>query len=373
MSFSKTIYKEDSKGNLRFLSIYTEDDTLYQKSGIVDTANPVVHSKVCTPKNVGKSNETTGAEQAVAQAESLYTKKIREGYFDNQADAKSNLVIKPMLAKDYFKEKHKIINKTLLSVQPKLDGIRCIITYCPVSKKATAKSRQNVEITTIGHILREMEKVLKDVETEIITDGELYKHGLTFQENTKLVKNDFTEAQDPIEYHIYDLVDTVEKYTFSARCSAYLLLFKHNAKPQYIKTVERSVIFTKMKAEEILKQRYEEFVNIGYEGIMVRVSDAKYKLNGRSSGLLKYKMFKDIALPIVDITPNEANPNHGTVWVEFNGQIQKTGSKISHKEREELLTNKNNYIGKTAEIRYFEETDDGKMRFAYYHGIRIDK
>ena len=98
-----------------------------------------------------------------------------------------------------------------------------------------------------------------------------------------------------------------------------------------------------------------------------------YKVNGRSSNLLKYKKFFDVSLPIIDITPNDATPEHGTVWVEYKGQKTKCGMKLSHADREEILRNKENYIGKIAEIRYFEETDDGLIRFPVYHGIRLDK
>ena len=47
--------------------------------------------------------------------------------------------------------------------------------------------------------------------------------------------------------------------------------------------------------------------------------------------------------------------------------------KFSHAEREEILINKENYIGKTAEIRFFEYTEDGIPRFPVAVGIRLDK
>ena len=47
--------------------------------------------------------------------------------------------------------------------------------------------------------------------------------------------------------------------------------------------------------------------------------------------------------------------------------------KFSHKEREEMLTNKSDYIGMIAEIRFFEYTDDGIPRFPVCYGFRLDK
>jgi hypothetical protein len=45
---------------------------------------------------------------------------------------------------------------------------------------------------------------------------------------------------------------------------------------------------------------------------------------------------------------------------------------MSHEDRKELLKNKQNYIGKTAEVRFFEWTDEGNPRFPIMVGIRLD-
>jgi len=50
----------------------------------------------------------------------------------------------------------------------------------------------------------------------------------------------------------------------------------------------------------------------------------------------------------------------------------KAGFKYSHEDRKEFLTNKEKYIGKIANIRFFEYTDDGLPRFPIMFGIRGD-
>ncbi len=370
MSFSKTLYKKDSKGKLRYLEITTDGDELVQISGVIGTENPIEHRKVCTPKNVGKANETTGAEQAIAQAAALQTKKLRTGYFETQHDAETIEVIKPMLAKDYFKEIRKLKGKPL-ALQAKLDGIRCIVTWDAEKRSISAKTRENKDIDTIGHILDELKATLSSSPSCII-DGELYSHGLTFQENTKLVKNSYKDVAplDRIDYCVYDIVDTSSKDNFRTRFLKLLNILSIN---ELVYVTPCMTWWIDADKPDEIREQYKQCIDWGYEGLMVRVIDSKYKVNARSSDLLKYKEFIDTALVIVDITPNTANPSHGTAWVIYNGHKQKTGSKISHAERELMLTNKDDYIGKTAEIRYFEETDEGKMRFAYYHGLRIDK
>ena len=48
------------------------------------------------------------------------------------------------------------------------------------------------------------------------------------------------------------------------------------------------------------------------------------------------------------------------------------GMKFSHEAREEILANKEQYIGMMAEVRFFEYTDDGLPRFPVCVGFRND-
>ena len=358
------LYKKDSKGKIRTLEIKADNGNLIQVSGLIK-GKKVTHSKLRPPKNVGKKNATTSVEQAEIEKKALITKKIREGYYESEEEALNSVIILPMLAKDYFKERKKIIQK-VLNTQPKLDGIRCMMFYEHATDTIKAISRTNVPIENVNHIKRALIKTLKQNNSnrlDIIFDGELYKHGSTFQEVTKLVKNK-PELLNPVEYHIYDLISST--LSFSTRSILLKGLLK-DPEP-FINVVD-----TKITKLTDIDKAYAKCIKDGYEGMMVRVADSKYKINGRSSDLLKYKEFIDIALPIVDITPNDGNNKHGTVWVDYKGTKVKTGAKLSHSDREELLTNRDYYIGKTAEIRFFEYTDEGSLRFPVYHGIRIDK
>lgn len=361
------LYKKDTKGKIRQLNITAKDGWLYQESGRVG-GKLVEHGKERKPKNVGKSNATTSITQAEKEAKALIIKKLREGYFNTKAEALSSNVMLPMLAKDYFKEKHKLTKQKTVGIQPKLDGIRCNV-HCDLKNDTIkALSRMNVPIKNIDHILEELKNYLAFYagdRDEIIFDGELYLHGHTFQEVTKLVNNKPDKVF--VEYHIYDVMDANLSFLYRDDLLDEISLGNDL---QYTRFVETTIV---NNTPDHLEFAYTNYIKLGYEGMMVRVLESLYKIAGRSSDLLKYKKFIDIALTIVDITPNDANPDHGTVWVKYKGVKQKTGAKLSHKDREELLINKQDYIGKTAEIRYFEETDEGLMRFPKYYGLRIDK
>lgn len=359
------LYKKDTKGKLRYLEIATDGDKVIRTSGIVGTDKPKVEIKSCKGKNIGRSNETTPEEQAKKEAHSLVTEKLQEGYFDNQYEARTIETLFPMLAKDYKKESKKIDWSKPVYVQPKLDGMRCLITID--RGKVTLMSREGRMITTMKHIAKDLANVSSG-----IYDGELYAHGFSFQENMKLIKKwvDGPNGSVQVKFHCYDVV--LDK-PFKIR-----LIERSNL--EFKKTVEM-VKTIAISNESELKKHHATFLDMGYEGSIVRHGDAPYGINARSSSLLKYKDFEDIALPILDIIPCKVRTNWGEPVFHWKGarghrlgdDVLGANMKYSHEDRIDFLANKDKYIGKIAEVRYFELSDTGIPRFPVMVGIRLDK
>lgn len=352
---SLRIYKKDSSGKIRYLQISNVDNTVVQESGVVGTDNPVVNVSVCEAKNVGKSNATTPEGQAYLEAQAKLTEKMRLGYFNTIEEAQEKGgkdFLLPMLAKDFKKEMKKVIFPCY--VQPKLDGMRALGT------EEALMSRTGKEIDTLKHI------VLADLE-DFVLDGELYAHGISFQENMKLIKKYRPNLTERVKYHVYDIVMDAP---FEERYVA-LATILHKMQNPNIEIVLTEVAYNK---EDILKY-HAQFVSQGYEGTIIRHSDEGYQVNKRSSQLLKYKDFLDEAYEIVDVVPSESRPEQGVVvcLCKKTNQTFNTGMKFSHEQRENILKNKGEYIGEMAEIRFFEYTDGGLPRFPVCVGVRLDK
>jgi len=352
------LYKKDSKGKIRVLHITVEGDELVQKSGLLDGAL-VEARKKCTSKNVGKINETTPEQQAEFEAKSKVFEKLKEDYFETVDEAMNIQVILPMLAKDY-----KLLGKKIkwgtddVYGQPKLDGMRALGTTGP---NATLTSRDGGNITTCPHII----SALQQIPAGHTLDGELYAHGESFQENMRLIKKNRGADTEKVKFNIYDVV----KPTWSFKNRYETSIFENI--PHLVKV--QTVFLT---SEEDLKSYHGINIATGYEGTMVRWGEEGYKLNGRSENLLKYKDFKDISLPIKDIEPASARPTWGVPvfhWPGAPNDELRAGLKFSHKDREEFLANKQAYIGKTAELRFFEYSETGVPRFPVMVGIRLDK
>lgn len=348
-----TLFKKDSKGKLRIWTIRSDGAELIENYGLVD-GKQARNNKTCKGKNTGKSNETSPSEQAKLELVSRVNKKRDEGYFDTVYEAERAVKVLPMLAKDFKKEEKKVIYPCYS--QPKLDGMRCLYS------DGKLISRKGKSITTMGHILSDLIPIVK----ETVLDGELYSHGISFQGNMKLIKKYREGLSEKISYYVYDIVepsmDFETRYTILREICSQL-------KSEHIRLVPIKTIYD----YHDLTCDHKGYLLDGYEGTIVRWGEEGYKVNGRSNQLLKFKDFQDVTATIVDVIPQECRPEQGVIVCNNSMGTFKATPKASHNERTYMLSNKNEYIGKTAEIRYFELTDDGIPRFPVYIGVRIDK
>jgi DNA ligase-1 len=119
------IYKRAVNGKINQWTVEVENNQFRTISGYHDGVQTTSEWTVCEGKNIGKKNETTATEQAMAEAEALHRKRKEVGYFEDINDCDKQVYFQPMLAKDWNVEKHKV--KFPIFTQPKLDGIRCVV------------------------------------------------------------------------------------------------------------------------------------------------------------------------------------------------------------------------------------------------------
>lgn len=367
------LYKKDSKGKIRAFEIGSLGSSVIQKSGTIKEGSEihgaVSHEKKCVGKNLGKSNETSPSQQADSEALSRYNKKLSGGYFKTIEEARNTRVILPMLAKSLEDVESKIDWELAPFAQPKFDGMRCLAIITKNSIKMI--SRQGKEISTLPHILSDLTKVQSNLgnNDECILDGELYIHNESFQNIMKLIKKNRTESIR-VMYHVYDIVSELPfiiRYGFVCGILA-------KSGTDFIQIANTVMV----SSEKSLNTFHSKCLLNGYEGTIIRHTDDGYKLNSRANQLIKNKDFKDISAKIVDVVKADQRPSWGVPVCEFindSGDMIRfeSNTRLSHADKKDLLKNKSNYIGKIAEIRFFEYTDSGKPRFPVMVGIRLDK
>ena len=139
--------------------------------------------------------------------------------------------IKPMLA---YPVSNKPIDWQLqrVYIQPKLDGVRCIIQantkrhiLTPDLNEIEVKaySRTGKEWKNIQHILDELQPFFNK-HPDVVLDGELYNHDLkdNFEKIISLVRKqkpttqDRLDAAELIEFHCYDYIETVMNQPYAS-------------------------------------------------------------------------------------------------------------------------------------------------------------
>jgi DNA ligase-1 len=355
----KKLYKLTSTGKIQEWNILVREEqngyTIVTERGQVGGKINSDGGKLITKgKNIGKANETTPEEQALDEAQSKWNKKKDEGYFESIEEAQGELVLLPMLAYPYEKRKHNIVWMAI--GQPKLDGIRCL------ARSMSLISRKGKEFPHLEHI-REVVKVLPK---NIVLDGELYSHDITFEEITGIVRRETLNPGDDekmkkILLNVYDciILDKPDA-TFEER---------YNVLSSIVKIINSSYITlvknVELNSEEEMKQQHTVMVENGYEGIVIRNKNGVYAVNKRSQDLQKYKHFQDAEYKVVGFTDGEGLESGCVIWkcITPEGKEFSVRPRGTREERQEYFNNGDSYIGENLTVRFQELSSDSIPRF----------
>ena len=275
---------------------------------------------------------------------------------------------KPMLAYPVSDKPINYDNK--ISMQPKLDGVRCIIQY-EGGGMPKAYSRTGKEWKNIDHILFNLSPWFA-LNPNVILDGELYNHDLKddFEKIISLVRKqkptdlDALESADMVQFHCYDIID--ETKTFEERMNFITQAVPRNHCIHHVKTQA-------VGSETLAKVIHQQNLDNGYEGSILRTNDV-YKC-GRSWSLRKFKDFHDTEATIIGYVDGKGKRT-GTLGkfimqddegVEFGCP---PGKGYTYKDLANMLDNIGDYIGQRATFTFFERTKAGSYRHPLFKCIR---
>jgi DNA ligase-1 len=265
----------------------------------------------------------------------------------------------------------------------KLDGIRCIFY------KGEMLSRSLKPI--VNKQLREKFQSLVDFSKEynLILDGEIYSHELTFQDIVKYVMTqDFEDKKsikkngkvlaipDHLKFYCFDVIrDDNFNEIFSERYNHLLKIVE-----AFYSSIIICVVQANCNSKEEINDFFEDVLKDGYEGLILKDSKGRYKC-GRGTireGLIyKVKPFRTFDAKIIDvIQATKVDPDAekktnelgrsvtskkkddriliekaSAFLVKYEGLDLKVVIAKNDKEKEEVWKNKENYIGKTIEYK----------------------
>lgn len=380
----RTVYKRTATGAIQKWWIDQEGHQYRTNSGQLEGVVTTSEWTTCKGKNIGRANETSPEQQALAEIEAEYRKKLAQGkYAESLDEVDQETYFSPMLAHgydDYPVTDEELENGDVFD-QPKLDGVRCIIN------QRGMWTRKGKPIVAAPHIWEAVRPVFQQ-KADLVLDGELYNHEYHDRLNkisglvrkTKLTAAELEETSI-LQFHSYDCAgsDPSERIDELDRYNSWD--FPHDADffDRFHRLWHHPIISSIWNNEDIpsclhlvetrqprnreeLEQHAQEDLERGYEGTIVRRANAEYE-NKRTKNLLKWKNFQDKEFPIIDIIEGVGNRSGmagSVVYRTEDGKPFGSGIKGGEEFYKKLWQEREKYINRgVGTVRFFKFTEYG--------------
>lgn len=269
-----------------------------------------------------------------------------------------------------------------LIASPKIDGIRCLIDPVLGAVSRTLKPILN----------RYVRGILANASAYL--DGELvtYTDGRIDDFNTVQSKIMSEDGKPEFKFHAFDYFEKPE-LPYTSRLAA--LIDAMGTVPEVVAHTYEFVGYAEQLSE--IESRYID--DLGWEGVMLRSPDGRYKY-GRSTAreqiLLKVKRFVDSEAVIVGTIEKMHNGNEavtnalghterstakaglvpagtlGALSVEWNGVRFEIGTGFDDATRADMWTRRDALIGRSVTFKYQGVGSQGAPRFPVFLGLRYD-
>ena len=289
---------------------------------------------------------------------------------------------KPMLAHMYNPDKAIFP----AYIQPKLDGVRCIIKYekgfnpnldpsYDDRDKVIAYSRTGKEFKNIEHIKTHLKEHFFNRFPDVVLDGELYNHALKddFEKIISLVRRTKPtemcrlESKKCIGFHCYDIIPQNEENTYEFRKG---FLQSNLPQSKCIHLVPTAYILNDRDAG----LHHRANLKGGYEGSIYRSIDGYYK-GTRSWDLMKFKDFEDAEATIVGYEEGKGK-REGTLG-KFKMQDDEgiqfgcpPGKGYNYIDMAHMLVEVHKYMGQRATFTFFGRTKANSYRHPLFKALR---
>lgn len=391
----KTLYKRNAQGNIIVWDICTPGD--FKVSivyGLLD----------------GKQRHEeypTGNKPAIKELEQRFNAKLKEGYkelsslrdnaptnLDNSIDLKNYL--NTYLPKDNTTlagDKFCMLAKTLEDNKPfdkheyfgqwKINGERCLISAVQTNDmfepiKLIYTSRRGTDWTDKLHWMDEI--ILPKLGKELINmmldedarlDGELYLPGYNINDINHIIKDTNCPQHKKLQYWCYDLaienIIAMRRQTILVtNLSLESIYFNH--KEDHLNNTKQFVLLPHAilinNFDEAIAKR-DNYIDLGFEGLILRDYNAEYQFSKRNLSMLKYKKIYDGWFEIVDIQPQSKKDNLPLFILknDINSETFECTINASHDMQEYFLANKQDFIGQEAFVEYRERSGVKEVPF----------
>jgi DNA ligase-1 len=287
------------------------------------------------------------------------------------------------LAHDSAKHEKKMSGKKQIEI--KLDGVR-VITIIR-GNKVEMFSRNGKQFHNFGHIITELEQVIKDypVPYPLVLDGEVMSSD--FQDLMKQVhRKDGKQSTDAV-LHLFDTIPLGnflnggwdKPQSFRSSITKHWVN-DHTSVLQHVQALDwEDVDLDTPEGNARFVELNKQAVEGGYEGVMIKDVDAPYECK-RTHAWLKAKPFIEVTLEVKDVEAGTGR-NEGRLGAfvcEGNDDGKdicvNVGSGFSDADRDSFWNHRNDVVGNLVEVRAdaITQNQDGtySLRFPRFKTFR---
>jgi len=257
-------------------------------------------------------------------------------------------------------------------VEPKLDGLRCIVVK--TNSKVTLFTRSGSVLETLPRIKSILEKADYD---NFVLDGEIM--GSDWNESASVVMSHKKSKDDSnMIFHVFDSMSFEEWQDQNCRTS---LRDRIISTEKLIKKISsKSVVMVSGESannHSELLEFYSKKMESGYEGIMVKKLESTYTFK-RSDSVLKLKPVTTYEGVVVGNYLGARGSKREGLWAGFeivlpNGVVTRVGGGFTDKIKAEIGMNPETWLGRVIEVEGQPDpatknglTKDGRIRFPVF-------
>jgi len=398
------LISKDTKGKIRVAIISYElinPDNPQTRYFLIHRVSGQLHGKRTQQpdKMVDRGKATRNLWQQVElETNHLVKEKLDKGYRKVEKDPEEysdeelssilgeivtgqNGVPKPMLAKQVDKVTNtKIFDKEWLASR-KIDGLRCLIYMGDDGELHTASRGAMNYDAAMSEILShpDLIRIFKE-NPGLIMDGEAYHHFWSLQQLNSIARTQVTVVDySVLQFYWYDIVDT--NSTFDERLS-----FMRDIRDQLDLSFEPEREFesgdlriqfvpqVSVKGYDNMLKLHNQYVEEGWEGLVVRDPDKVYRPNGRTNDMIKIKVYKSEDFKVVNYELGLRGSEDMVFVCEMpDGRTFKAKPLGDRQQKEEYVENFDSlYKNHIGECKFFYYSDDGLPLQPAFKAFRDD-
>ena len=385
------LYKRNAQGKPLFWEIADSvNNKVIVRYGLVGTTGHVelldkklikaneVQSRIKAKRKEGYKELSELHDNAPEDLDSIALMNYLNSYLPKYNTTDSGFIL-PMLCKTL--KDNKPFTKANYFGQWKINGLRCIIGAIKINSdmfnpiRLTYTSREGIswnlswmDEVILPYLSKQLLEMM--VEEGVCLDGELYIPAYTINDINSFVKNSTLPQHKQLQFWCYDIcIDNMSAIERS-------ILRKQNIKrhiysfgnaQEHFNCKDQFVVLPDTKISnyaDAIRVR-DNFISLGFEGLVIRNYNAEYQYGKRNQAMMKFKKIHDGKFVIVDIVSEGVRTNLPKFILknDINEECFECTINAPHDEQELVLKNKSWYIGRQAFVEYRERSGIKQVPF----------